>query len=113
VGAGVQIDASQGADLDNVYDGTSAATHSRWNKSMARAQEVIMYSRPDCHLCELAAQMLEESNVTWYEIDIESDLDLIRKHGTRIPVLYRADIDRELVWPFNNSTVEAFVAHEI
>ncbi len=80
---------------------------------MARAQEIIMFSRPDCHMCELAAQMLEESDVPWYEVDIESDLELIRKHGARVPVLYRADIDRELVWPFNSSTVSAFIELEI
>jgi glutaredoxin len=80
---------------------------------MARAPEVIMYSRPDCHLCELAAQMLEECNVAWYEVDIETDLDLIRKHGARVPVLYRADIDRELVWPFSSAAVSAFVELEI
>jgi glutaredoxin len=80
---------------------------------MARAQEIIMYSRPDCHLCELAAQMLEECDVAWYEVDIESDLELIRKHGARVPVLYRADIDRELVWPFSIATVSAFVELEI
>jgi glutaredoxin len=80
---------------------------------MARAPEVIMYSRPDCHLCELAAQMLEECNVAWYEVDIETDLELIRKHGARVPVLYRTDIDRELVWPFSSAAVSAFVELEI
>ena len=80
---------------------------------MARALEVIMYSRPDCHLCELAAQMLEECDVAWYEVDIETDLELIRKHGARVPVLYRADIDRELVWPFSSAAVGAFVELEI
>lgn len=80
---------------------------------MARAKEIIMFSRADCHFCELAAQMLEVCDIPWYEVDIEMDLELIRKHGARIPVLYRADIDRELVWPFSNSTVEAFIELEI
>lgn len=80
---------------------------------MARAQEVIMFSRADCHFCEQAAQMLEECDVPWYEVDIEADLELLRKHGARVPVLYRADIDRELVWPFNRSTVDSFIELEI
>ena len=80
---------------------------------MTRAKEVILYSRPDCHLCELAAQMLGQARVTWYETDIESDLDLIRAHGNRVPVLYRPDIKRELVWPFTAETVEAFIEHEL
>jgi len=80
---------------------------------VTRAREVILYTRPDCHLCELAAQMLEECAVTWYRVDIESDLELIRKYGNRIPVLYRPDVDRELFWPFSGETVGAFIELEI
>ena len=80
---------------------------------MTRAREVILYTRPDCHLCELAAQMVELCGATWYEVDIESDLELVRKHGMRIPVLYRPDVDRELVWPFSQDTVQAFIDLEI
>lgn len=80
---------------------------------MTRAREVLLYTRPDCHLCELAAQMLEECSVTWYFVDIESDLELIRKYGVHIPVLYLADVDRELYWPFSSETVRAFIDLEI
>ena len=80
---------------------------------MARQREILLYTRPDCHLCELAAQMLEQCNVTWYEVDIESDLDLIRKYGNHIPVLYRGDIDRALFWPFSPELVDAFLQNEI
>jgi len=80
---------------------------------MTRAREVILYTRPDCHLCELAEQMLEECAATWYEVDIESDLELLRKYGNHVPVLYRADVDRELFWPFSSETVLAFIDLEI
>jgi hypothetical protein len=80
---------------------------------MTRASEVILYTRPDCHLCDLAAQMLEQCEVNWYRVDIESDLELIRKYGMHIPVLYRPDIDRELYWPFTAETVTVFVELEI
>ncbi len=80
---------------------------------MARASEVILYTRPDCHLCDLAAQMLEQCAVTWYRVDIESDLELIQKYGNHIPVLYRPDVDRDLYWPFTAETVTAFVELEI
>lgn len=80
---------------------------------MNRAKELILYTRPDCHLCELAEQMIEECNATWYPVDIEGDLALVRKHGHRVPVLYRPDIDRELIWPFNPDTVQAFIDLEI
>lgn len=80
---------------------------------MSSATEVILYTRPDCHLCELAEQMLENARVTWYAIDIESDLELIRKYGVRIPVLYRTDIKRELFWPFSEEALMEFVNFEI
>ena len=80
---------------------------------MENKGEILLYTRPDCHLCELATQMLEQSGVTWYEVDIESDLDLIRKYGNHIPVLYRGDVDRELAWPFSPQTVKDFLELEI
>lgn len=80
---------------------------------MVSKQEILLYTRPDCHLCELAAQMLEQSGVAWYEVDIEPDLELIRKYGNHIPVLYRPDIDRALFWPFNPEMVNDFLEHEI
>jgi len=80
---------------------------------MMRAEEVVLYTRPDCHLCDVAAQMLEQCGVNWYRVDIETSLDLIRKYGAHVPVLYRPDVDRELFWPFTAETVEAFVELEI
>jgi glutaredoxin len=74
---------------------------------------VHLYTRPDCHLCELAEQVLEDCGARWESVDIESDLELIRKYGNHIPVLYRADIDRELFWPFNTVTVQDFIEYEI
>jgi len=74
---------------------------------------ITLYTRPDCHLCELAEQVLEDCGARWESVDIDSDLELIRKYGNHIPVLYRADIDRELFWPFNSVTVQDFIEFEI
>jgi len=74
---------------------------------------LILYSRPDCHLCELAAQQLDSYGASWQEVDIEDDLNLIRKYGNHIPVLYRADIDRALYWPFDVVTLQDFIELEI
>jgi glutaredoxin len=54
--------------------------------------EVIVYSRPGCHLCEeaiLAIVALHEEGYrfTLHEIDIESDDLLLRRHLERIPVV--------------------------
>lgn len=74
---------------------------------------LILYTRPDCHLCELAEHMLEDCGAAWQSVDIDSDLDLIRRYGNHIPVLFRQDIRRELFWPFTAATVQDFIELEI
>ena len=54
--------------------------------------EVVVYSRPGCHLCEdaigrLVALHLEGYRFEMHEIDIESDDLLLRRHLERIPVV--------------------------
>ena len=52
---------------------------------------VIIYSRPGCHLCEEAKQIIKESGVddqyTLEEINIESDAQLLRRYRYDIPVI--------------------------
>lgn len=74
--------------------------------------EVILYSRPDCHLCDLAVDLLEQCGAPWRDVDIETDLVLIRKYGQCIPVLYHPDSARELFWPFGAQAVRDFVHDE-
>jgi hypothetical protein len=54
--------------------------------------EVLVYSRPECHLCEQAIAALlalyeEGYRFTLREIDIESDELLLRRHLEKIPVV--------------------------
>ena len=54
--------------------------------------EVVVYSRPDCHLCATAIERLVDLHEEGYrfemhEIDIESDDLLLRRHLERIPVI--------------------------
>ncbi len=54
--------------------------------------EVVVYSRPGCHLCEeaiVAIVALHEEGYRFelHEIDIESDELLLRRHLERIPVV--------------------------
>jgi glutaredoxin len=54
--------------------------------------EVVVYSRPGCHLCEEAIAKLvaihgEGYEFELHEIDIESDELLLRRHLERIPVV--------------------------
>jgi glutaredoxin len=54
--------------------------------------DVVVYSRPGCHLCEEAIRQLVGLHAEGYrfnlrEIDIESDELLLRRHLERIPVV--------------------------
>lgn len=54
--------------------------------------DVVVYSRPGCHLCEEAIEGLvalhqEGYRFDLHEIDIESDELLMRRHLERIPVV--------------------------
>jgi glutaredoxin len=53
---------------------------------------VVLYSRPDCHLCDQARAAIlamREEGVRFdlREIDIESDDDLLSRYLERIPVV--------------------------
>ena len=48
---------------------------------------VVLYGRPDCHLCDEARAVLERAGVAFDERDIEADDDLFRRYLERIPVV--------------------------
>ena len=48
---------------------------------------VVLYSRPGCHLCEEARDMLVRAGAAFEERDIESDDALFRRYLERIPVI--------------------------
>lgn len=61
--------------------------------------EVIVYSRPGCHLCDQALAAIVALGDEGYrfelrDIDIESDEALMRAHLERIPVV---EVDGELI----------------
>ncbi|HEX2127742.1 MAG TPA: glutaredoxin family protein [Solirubrobacterales bacterium] len=50
--------------------------------------EVVLYGRPDCHLCEEARELLADLlGSAWREVDIDSDDALLRTYLERIPVI--------------------------
>jgi hypothetical protein len=54
--------------------------------------DVVVYSRPGCHLCEQAVAAIvglheEGYRFGLHEIDIESDELLLRRHLEKIPVV--------------------------
>jgi glutaredoxin len=54
-------------------------------------RNVVLYARPGCHLCDEAREVIlavrERRPFSFAEIDIESDDELLREDGIRIPVV--------------------------
>ena len=48
---------------------------------------IVLYSRPGCHLCEVAAADLAEIGEPFEEIDITTAPELEIEYGDRIPVI--------------------------
>jgi glutaredoxin len=60
---------------------------------------LVLYGRPDCHLCDEARDGLQRLladglSFELEEVDIESDDDLLRRFLERIPVI---ELDGEIV----------------
>ncbi|MBA3738373.1 MAG: glutaredoxin family protein [Actinobacteria bacterium] len=57
---------------------------------------VVLYSRPGCHLCDIARETIlaqrERLGFEFEEVDIEADEELELEYGIRIPVV---DVDGE------------------
>ena len=72
-------------------------------------QPLIIYSRADCHLCDVAEALLHSCGLAdgYRKVDIESDLNLLRRYGIRIPVLMNEASGAELFWPFDRDAVIA------
>ena len=65
----------------------------------AFATDLVLYGRPDCHLCDEAREGLRGAprdglSFELVEVDIESDDELLRRYLERIPVI---EIDGEIV----------------
>jgi glutaredoxin len=54
----------------------------------AAVVEVVLYGRPDCHLCDEARALLRDlDGVRLREVDIEGDDRLFKAYLERIPVI--------------------------
>jgi len=59
---------------------------------MAGANQVIVYSRKGCHLCEIVKETLAKlerrGSFTWREVDVDSDERLRRQFTDEVPVVF-------------------------
>jgi glutaredoxin len=64
--------------------------------SAAGAHRVVLYTRPGCHLCDIARETVRSLQprlgFAFDEVDIEADEELELEYGIRIPVV---EIDGE------------------
>ncbi len=58
--------------------------------------QLILYSRPECHLCEALTEQLLPllgDRVALNVVDVDSSVALERRYGLRIPVLVAGDVE--------------------
>lgn len=60
--------------------------------------ELTLYYREQCHLCDamrkaLVAFTRNHPLVSWREVDIDRDIELIRQYDALVPVLCHDDIE--------------------
>ena len=71
------------------------------------ANQLIIYTGPNCHLCEQAKAilypLLSERGLALMEVDIHTDAELQQKYGIRIPVVLANG--QEKGWPFTAAQI--------
>lgn len=69
-----------------------------------------LYQRDDCKLCDEAVALLARARVPDFEsVWIDGDAELETRYGERVPVLRDEASGRELGWPFDAATLQAFL----
>ncbi|MCA2213756.1 glutaredoxin family protein [Jidongwangia harbinensis] len=58
---------------------------------MTDGTRLTLISRPGCHLCEVAEQVLDrvagDTGESWTRVDVTDSVELERDYGDRVPVL--------------------------
>lgn len=76
-----------------------------------QASRLTLYQRDDCHLCDLALEVLARARAPEFEsVFIDDDAALEERYGARVPVLRDAARDAELEWPFDADRLIAWLA---
>ncbi len=75
---------------------------------------LILYQRDDCHLCDLALEVLAKACVPEFEsVFIDDDEALEARYGVRVPVLRNEATGGELDWPFDVDQVAIAVTSQV
>ncbi len=66
------------------------------------AARLVLYQRDDCHLCDLALEVLAAARAPDFDsVFIDGDAALEARYGLRVPVLRDVVRGGELEWPFD------------
>lgn len=76
--------------------------------------KLAFYTGPQCHLCELAEQVMAQTNkasdLEITKFNIREDANLYHCYAVRIPVIKRLDTGDELGWPFDVEQANKFLS---
>jgi hypothetical protein len=71
----------------------------------------ILFQRDDCHLCDLALEVLAGASFPEFEsVFVDDDPALEAAYGHRVPVLRDRTTGVELDWPFDPAATAALRA---
>ncbi|MEM9303484.1 MAG: glutaredoxin family protein [Pseudomonadota bacterium] len=70
---------------------------------------LLLYTRPDCELCDAVAAIARSLGAEIEPVDITEDIGLLERYGTRIPVLRDPDSGRELDFPIDHAKLAAWL----
>lgn len=77
----------------------------------AVAPALTLFQRDDCHLCDLALDVLAQARAPEFESVFIDDNDALEaRYGDRVPVLRDETRGVELDWPFDVEGVLRFLA---
>jgi len=72
---------------------------------------LILYQRDDCHLCDLALDVLAAARAPAFDsVFIDDDDALEARYGVRVPVLRDDARGVELDWPFDAAALRRWLA---
>ena len=71
---------------------------------------LVLFQRDDCHLCDLALDVLAAARVPEFDsVFIDDDEALEARYGVRVPVLRDVGRELELDWPFDVARLRGFL----
>lgn len=72
---------------------------------------LTLFQRDDCHLCDLALEVLAQARAPEFEsVFIDGDDALEARYGERVPVLRDEMRDMELDWPFDADALRGLLS---